>query len=172
MSLYGNPASKSVPTSLKGLVYSYFFDVRAWATGLATGYAIAGSLLVLGAVCNLAAVMVGMAALFHWIEVNYGTYRAFGIIGGGLILAGALCVVMGLRLIKQPKSRFPLAERQIAIAKRAVGAPALQRLNGASRSNLFSADPITEFLAGAAAVILIGWAAASRVERYRNRVHD
>jgi hypothetical protein len=172
MSLYGNPASKSVPTSLKGLVYSYFFDVRAWATGLATGYAIAGSLLVLGAVCILAAVMVGLAALFQWIEVNYGTYRAFGIIGGGLILAGALCVVMGLRLIKQPKSRFPLAERQIAIAKRAVGAPALQRLNGASRPNLFSADPITEFLAGAAAVILIGWVAASRVERYRNRVHD
>jgi hypothetical protein len=65
MSLYGNPASKSVPTSLKGLVYSYFFDVRAWATGLATGYAIAGSLLVLGAVCILAAVMVGLAALFQ-----------------------------------------------------------------------------------------------------------
>jgi hypothetical protein len=80
--------------------------------------------------------------------------------------------VIGLRLIKQPKSRFPLAERQIAIAKRAVGAPALQRPNGASRPSLFSADPITEFLAGAAAVILIGWVAAFRVERYRNRVHD
>ena len=40
--------------------------------------------------------------------------------------------MMGLRSIKQPKSRVPLAERQIAIAKRAVGAPALQRLNGAS----------------------------------------
>ena len=96
MSLYDNRASKPVPTSLKGLVYSYFFDVRARAAGLATGYAIAGSLLVLGAVCILAAVMVGLAALFQWIKVNYGTDRAFGIIGGGLNLAGALCV-MGLR---------------------------------------------------------------------------
>ena len=155
-------------SSVIELVRSHFSDLNAWSTGIATNCAVAGSLLVVGVGFVLSGVIVGLAAIFHWIEVTYSIYEACGIVGGSLAIVGALSVLIGLRVMKRHNPRVPLGERQIAEAKRAIVA----RLTVSPRRNTLATDPTTEILAGAATVILAGWVAASWVQRTRYRTRD
>jgi hypothetical protein len=166
-----DPSPKPVTASPKGVVQSYFSDLRDWGTGLAKNFAVACSLFVVGGGFVLAGLTVGLAALFHWIEVNYSLYRAYGIIGCGLTAIGALGILFAVRLISRPNPRMPLGERQIGAMKRAIASTALRR-TGALQSSPLSADLPTQILVGAAAAILVGWIVASRMDRIRNRARD
>jgi hypothetical protein len=166
----GRSKPKTALSSVKGLVQSYVFDLRDWAGGLATKYAIAAALLIVGGAFVLASMIVGLVAVFHWVEINYSIYNAYAVVGGGLLVMGVISFLIGLRLIRKPNRQIPLARRQIAIAKSNFVAPVLLGTNP-RRGNVFVADPVTGTLAGAAAVLLAAWVAASTLHRSRRRTN-
>ncbi len=164
----GRSRAKASPPTLKRLVRSYFLDLKDWLSGLVVHYAIAVALSIVGGAVMLAGIGVGVAALFHWIETNHGTYTAYAVVGGGLLVMGVIGIAVGLRLLKKTDRHVPGPQRQIAIAKRNFLAPALLRAEP-GRGNVFAADPVSGVLAGTAAVLLAGWVVSSTIHRSRHR---
>ena len=65
-------------SQIKLAMRSYLRDRIHQATDAVVSYAIAAGLLAAAGVFLIAACLVGMAALFHWIEIRYGLFPAFG----------------------------------------------------------------------------------------------
>ena len=66
---------------VKRATRSYLRDRTGQATGTLAGYAIAAGLYAASGIFLIAASLVGAAALFRWIEINYGMFWAFGAVG-------------------------------------------------------------------------------------------
>jgi hypothetical protein len=159
---------KSADTVRRGgvsaLLQSYAADLHGWASGIASGYAVAVVLLVAGAILALAAAAVGIAALFHFIELNYGPDTAYEAIGGGLLVLGAVLMLAGVATLRRKIPPLPRPQRQMQAAKRmVVGSAAVRALS----TNGIRSDPITQLLIGAAATVVVGWMVASRVQGRR-----
>jgi len=149
---------------VSALLQSYAADLRGWAARLASGYAIALVLLIAGAVLMFAAVAVGIGALFHVIELRYGTNTAYAVIGGGLFVLGAILILAGVAALRRRIPPLPRPHRQAEAAKRmVVGSAAVRALS----TDRIKADPVTQLLIGAAAAVLFGWIVASRVQGRR-----
>jgi hypothetical protein len=159
--------------SIGGLLGSYLSDIRNWASGIATNYAIAIGVLLVSLLCFLSATAVAISALFHWIEIHYGAAYAYAAIFGLLIAAGIAGTVAGLLLLKRETPPVPRAERQINTLKTSIAAPVLRTINGTLNSRAaHRTDPSTQLLAGTAAALLIGWVALSRGQRPKRETDD
>jgi hypothetical protein len=142
---------------------SYLSDVRNWASGIATNYAIAIGVLLISLLCFLSATAVAFAALFHWIEVHYGAAYAYAAIFGLLVVVGIAGTLAGLLLLKRQAPPVPRAERQINTVKTSVAVPVLRSISGTLNSRgEHRTDSSTQLLAGTAAALLLGWVALSR----------
>jgi hypothetical protein len=86
---------------------SYLRDRTNQATGTVTSYAIAAGLFAAAAIFLIAALFVGAAALFRWIEINYGQFWAFGAIGGLLALVAAICAGLAVTKLNRRAPHFP-----------------------------------------------------------------
>ena len=149
---------------VSALLHSYAADLRGWAGGIASGYAIAAVLLLAGAVLVFAAAAVGIAALFHFIELRYGPDTAYEAIGGGLAVLGAILIIAGVMTLRRKHPPLPRPQRQMQAAKRlVVGSAAVRALS----TDRIRSDPVTQVLIGAAATVLFGWIVASRVQGRR-----
>jgi hypothetical protein len=159
-----SPDRTSGQASLSELLGSYLVELKGWVARIKTGYALAATMLLAGALSIAIALGVGIAALFHWLAGLYGPYVGYGMLGGLFLLVGLVCIVVGLQRFKRPMPAIPLPRRQAQALKRAVAAPAVARLvtNAAGGSR---PDKVTQALAGAAAVALLGWIATSYVRR-------
>jgi hypothetical protein len=158
-----SPDRTSRRASLSELLGSYLADLKGWLARIKTGYALAATMLLTGGLSIAIALSVGIAALFHWLAALYGPYFAYGALGGLFLLVGFLSIVVGLQRLKRPMPPIPLPRRQARVLKRAIAAPAVARLvtaTGGSRP-----DKVTQALAGAAAIALLGWIATSYVRR-------
>jgi len=163
MRLPEKPSSQASPSAL---LSSYIAELKRWAARIATGYALATAMLVAGAFSIAVALGIGMAALFHWLEVHYGPYVAYGMLGGLFLLGGIASLIIGLRLLRRPLPPVPYPYRQARALKRAITAPAVSRaLTAVYAGNGARPDKVTQALACAAAVTLLGWIAASYVQR-------
>jgi hypothetical protein len=85
---------------------SYLRDRTNQATDAVTSYAVAAGLFAAAGIFLVAACLVGITALFRWIEINYGMFQAFGVVGALLLLIAAICAAMAASKLK-PKSRQP-----------------------------------------------------------------
>jgi hypothetical protein len=151
---------------ISALLQSYAADLRGWAARIASGYAIAIGLVATGGVLLFAAVVVGIAALFHFIERHYGPDTAYEAIGGGLLVLGAVLILAGVAALRRRIPPLPRPSRQVQAAKRlVVGSAAVRALS----TDRVKADPLTQVLIGAAATVLFGWIVASRVQGRRER---
>jgi hypothetical protein len=124
--------------------------------------------MLAGAISIVMAVSVGFAAAFHFIEAQYGVYVAYGAIGGFLLVLGLLGLLTGRLLLKRPLPPVPRPRGQTDMLKRSIAAPLAARLNSPSAR----VDPVTQVLAAAAAVTLVGWIAASRFNRNSGAVRE
>jgi hypothetical protein len=161
---------KSADTVRRGgvsaLFQSYAADLRGWAAGIAMGYAIAAVLMIAGGVLVFAAAAVGIAALFHFLEVHYGVDTAYEAVGGGLAVLGAVLIVSGIAELRRKIPPLPRPHRQAEAAKRmVVGAAALRALS----AERVKSDSVTQLLIGAAATVLAGWIVVSRVQGRRKQ---
>ncbi|WP_249144177.1 hypothetical protein [Bradyrhizobium lablabi] len=139
---------------------------------LATGYALALGLMLMGLISLVIAVGVGVAAAFHVIEVRYGAPLAYGVVGGLFLVLGIAGLLVGRGLLKRSAPPVPRPRRQADMLKRAVAVPVAARLISTSRMARVQADPVTQALAAAAAVTLVGWIAASRFKRRSGDIRD
>jgi len=101
---------------IKRATRSYLRDRTNQATGTATSYAIAAGLFAAAGIFLIAAVLVGVTALFRWIEINYGLFWAFGAIGGLLLVIAAICAGLAVSRLKRPAPQFPSLTSRLRVA--------------------------------------------------------
>jgi hypothetical protein len=92
---------------IKRATRSYLRDRTNQATNTVTSYAMAAGLFAAAAIFLIAACLVGVTALFRWIEINYGPFQAFGAVGALLLLIAAICAGLAARKLKRPPRHFP-----------------------------------------------------------------
>ncbi len=158
----------SEPRSLRGLVHSYGRELRGWAGGITLRYGIAVALLLSAGAGIIAAIGVGIAALFHWLEIAHGAYAAYGIVIGLLLFLAVASALTAIVLLKQGLPPLPRPHRHAAAAGRSVAAGAGLAASAPHKS-LMKADPVTEVMIGLAAACLVGWLVSSRVGQSQPR---
>jgi MFS family permease len=98
---------------------SYLRDRTKQATGTATSYAVAAGLFAAAGIFLIAACLVGIAALFRWVEINYGLFWAFGVVAALLLLVAAICAAVAARQLKRPPPHFPSLTSRLRVAIKA-----------------------------------------------------
>ena len=91
---------------IKRATRSYLRDRTNQATGTVTSYAIAAGLFAAAGVFLLAACLVGVIALFRWIEIKYGMFPAFGAVGALLLVIAAICAALAASTAQAPAAAF------------------------------------------------------------------
>jgi hypothetical protein len=104
---------------IKRATTSYAHDRVAQGQGLVACYAVAAGLYAAAGIFLIAAALVGVTALFRWIEINYGTFWAFGAIGGLLLLIAIVCAVVAASTLKRPAKQFPSLSSRLRVAIKA-----------------------------------------------------
>jgi hypothetical protein len=95
---------------------SYLRDRTHQATGTLASYAIAAGLFAAAAIFLLAACLVGIAALFRWVEIQYGLFWAFGVVGALLLVVAVICAALAVSRLKRPPPRFPTLTSRLRVA--------------------------------------------------------
>ena len=119
---------------------SYLRDRTNQATGTMTSYAVAIALFAAAGVFLIAACLVGTAALFRWIEINYGQFWAFGAVGALLAIIAAVCGGLGAAKLKPATPHFPsLTSRlRVAIRSNPLGADQIEAAPDTAASTLMT----------------------------------
>jgi MFS family permease len=168
---------------------SYLRDRTRQAAGTVSSYAIAAGLFAAAGIFLIAACLIGITALFRWIEINYGMFWAFGVVGALLLVIAAICAAVAVGKLKPRPPHFPsLTSRlrvavkaspvkttQIATARdtaaavlQAPSAPAARANRGGPKIELRPAMDSRAMGAGLIVVgTLLGWAAARRRHQAR-----
>jgi hypothetical protein len=92
---------------VKRATRSYLRDRTHQATDTVNSYAVAAGLFAAAGIFLITACLVGLAALFRWIEINYGLFQAFGAVGALLLVIAAICAGLAARRLKRPPPHFP-----------------------------------------------------------------
>lgn len=101
---------------VKRATQSYLRDRANQATGTAASYAVAAGLIAAAGIFLIAALLVGAAALFRWIEIHYGLFQAFGASGGLLVVIAAICAGVAASRLKRPAPQFPSLASRLRVA--------------------------------------------------------
>jgi hypothetical protein len=102
--------------------------------------ALKGILVGAAALAAIGAIVVGLMALYFWLEVQIGVYGALGVIGGGLlVLAMILSALAFLRARPRPASRPQL---QIMQPSALVGVLSRDRVSDSSQTLELAAGPM------------------------------
>jgi hypothetical protein len=104
---------------LKLATRSYLRDRTQQATDTVASYAVAAGLFAVAAIFLIAACLVGIAALFHWIEINYGLFQAFGAVGALLLALAAICAAIAASKLKRRSPHFPTLSSRLRVAVKA-----------------------------------------------------
>jgi hypothetical protein len=104
---------------IKRATSSYARDRAAQGQGIVASYAVAAGLYAAAGIFLIAAGLVGVTALFRWIEINYGLFRAFGAVGGLLMLIAIVCAGLASSKLKRPAKQFPSLSSRLRVAIKA-----------------------------------------------------
>ena len=104
---------------VKRATRSYLRDRTDQATGTLASYAIAAGLFAACGIFLIAAILVGAAALFRWIEINYGLFWAFGAVGLLLLVIAGLCAGLAASRLRRPSRHFPSLTSRLRVAIKA-----------------------------------------------------
>jgi hypothetical protein len=98
---------------------SYLRDRTNQATATVSSYAIAAGLFAVAGIFLIAACFVGITALFRWIEINYGLFQAFGVVGALLLVIAAICATVAAGKLKRPPPQLPSLSSRLRVAVKA-----------------------------------------------------
>jgi hypothetical protein len=98
---------------------SYLRDRTGQATSTITSYAIAAGLFAAAGIFMIAACLVGITALFRWIEIHYGQFWAFGTVGALLAMIAAICAGLATVKLRQKTPHFPSLASRLRVAVKA-----------------------------------------------------
>jgi hypothetical protein len=143
---------------------SYASDLKAWAGQCAAGYGVAAAFLVGGVLALFGAIAVGGMALFHFIEIHYGSNTAFAALGGGLLALGVILLLAGWLWMSRKVAPLPRPHRQFRAAKNMLLGSTISRTVARLYENeAAKPDAMTQVLLGAAAVLAASWIVTSRL---------
>jgi putative superfamily III holin-X len=106
-------------SQIKLAMRSYLRDRTSQATGTVASYAIAAGLFAAAGVFLIAACLVGITALFRWIEINYGLFWAFGAVGALLLSIAAILAALATSQLKRRPPHFPTLTSRLRVAVKA-----------------------------------------------------
>ncbi|HEY0912939.1 MAG TPA: phage holin family protein [Bradyrhizobium sp.] len=106
-------------SQIKRATRSYLRDRTNQATGTVASYAVAAGLFAASGIFLIAALLVGLAALFRWIELTYGRFQAFGAVGGLLVLIAILCATLAATRLNRPPRHYPSLTSRLRVAIKA-----------------------------------------------------
>jgi hypothetical protein len=177
---------------VKRATRSYLRDRTNQATDTAAAYAVAAGLFAAAGIFLIAALLVGVTALFRWIQINYGLFWAFGAIGGLLLVIAAICAALAAGKLKRPPPHFPSLASRLRVAVkaspikpdriesagntaaailRAPPAPVTGTNGGRRSTRVRPARDTRNIQAGLiVAATLLGWAATRRRQQARRTV--
>jgi hypothetical protein len=98
---------------------SYLRDRTHQAADTVSSYAIAAGLFAAAGIFLIAACLVGITALFRWIEINYGIFWAFGVVGALLLVIAAICAAVAVSKLKPRPPHFPSLTSRLRVAVKA-----------------------------------------------------
>jgi len=104
---------------IKRATASYARDRTAQGQGIVASYAVAAGFYAAAGIFLIAACLVGITALFRWIEINYGTFWAFGAVGGLLLLIAIVCAALAGGALKRPAKQFRSLTSRLRVAIKA-----------------------------------------------------
>jgi hypothetical protein len=106
-------------SQIKLATRSYLRDRTNQATGTVASYATAAGLFAAAGIFLIAACLVGIAALFRWIEIHYGLFWAFGAVSALLLLIAAICAAVASSQLKRRPPHFPSLTSRLRVALKA-----------------------------------------------------
>lgn len=163
-----NRSGQQSSNLLLTLARSYSRDLKHWLGVLTTRYAAGAGLLASGVVFLIIAAGIATSAAFHALEVHYGTYVAYGIVGGMFLLLGVSGLAAGRVMLSRPTTPLPTPKRQFQVLKQSITAPAVAALVAQGGQRAGRIDPVSRGLAIGAAAVLLGWIAANKLQREPN----
>jgi len=98
---------------------SYFRDRTDQATSAVASYVIAAGLFAVAGAFLIAALFVGAAALFRWVEIHYGQFWAFGAVGGLLAIIACICAGVAASKLSRTSPHFPSLGSRLRVAIKA-----------------------------------------------------
>jgi hypothetical protein len=104
---------------VKTATRSYLRDRAQQAGDSVTSHAVAAGLFATAGIFLIAACLVGTAALFRWVEIDYGLFPAFGAVGALLVVISAICAGMALARLKRRPREFPSLASRLRVAIKA-----------------------------------------------------
>ncbi|WP_347337426.1 phage holin family protein [Bradyrhizobium jicamae] len=104
---------------IKLATLSYLRDRTGQATSTITSYAIAAGLFAAAGIFMIAACLVGITALFRWIEIHYGQFWAFGAVGALLAMIATICAGLAVVKLRQKTPHFPSLASRLRVAVKA-----------------------------------------------------
>jgi hypothetical protein len=156
--------------SVGGEIRAYGREVRAWSTGLLRRYVFAVALLMAAFASMIAGIAVGLDALFHFLEMRYGAWTAYAVIGGLLIVLAIVTAALGVLKLKQAPPSLPNPRQHASAASRIAAAESIGAL--ASSGRAVAARPVVPVALGLASVGLLGWLATSRRASAKTHVSE
>jgi hypothetical protein len=106
-------------SQIKLATRSYLRDRTNQATATVASQATAAGLFAAAGIFLIAACLVGITALFRWIEINYGLFWAFGVVSALLLLIAAICAAMAASQLKRRPPHFPSLTSRLRVALKA-----------------------------------------------------
>jgi hypothetical protein len=106
-------------SQIKLATRSYLRDRTNQATASVASYATAAGLFAAAGIFLIAACLVGIIALFRWIEINYGLFWAFGVVSALLLLIAAICAAVAASQLKRRPPHFPSLTSRLRVALKA-----------------------------------------------------
>ena len=141
-------------SQIKLATRSYLRDRTNQATATVASYATAAGLFAAAGIFLIAACLVGITALFRWIEIHYGLFWAFGAVSALLLLIAAICAAVAASQLKRRPPHFPSLTSRLRVALKA---------------NPLNSDQIEAVRDTAAGISMTASAAATRANRRRTK---
>jgi hypothetical protein len=101
---------------VKRATESYTRDRVEQGQGAVASYAVAAGLYAAAGIFAIALLLVGVTALFRWVELTYGLFQAFGVVAAILLVLAIACALLAASRLKQPARRFPSLSSRLRVA--------------------------------------------------------
>ena len=132
-------------SQIKLATRSYLRDRTNQATGTVASYATATGLFAAAGIFLIAACLVGITALFRWVEINYGLFWAFGAVSALLLLIAAICAAVASSQLKRRPPHFPSLTSRLRVALKAnpVASDQIEAVRDTAAGILMTPAPMT-----------------------------
>src|SRR5690349_22176827 len=119
-------SNSGTSSSFTGLIRSYLQKILAWTKGRIGRYGLAFGLLATGALLLAVALAIGTAAGFHYLELHYGIWTAYGVVGGSFAATAVVALIAGWLILKAKPPKMPPPPAPGRLLRRAVAPMALK----------------------------------------------